>query len=73
MNDELYHVDAEPSIQAGTVLVHALTGFVDAGQAGDEIAAELGLFLAEQDSPAQRWARPSARGPGEAVTPLAQR
>ncbi|MGH3830557.1 MAG: PAC2 family protein [Pseudonocardiaceae bacterium] len=41
MNDELYHVEAEPSIQAGTVLVHALTGFVDAGQAGHLAVAHL--------------------------------
>ncbi|MEO7194461.1 MAG: PAC2 family protein [Pseudonocardiaceae bacterium] len=41
MNTELYHVEAEPSIQAGTVLVHALTGFVDAGQAGHLAVAHL--------------------------------
>jgi predicted ATP-grasp superfamily ATP-dependent carboligase len=34
VNAELYHIEAEPSTGAGTVLVHALTGFVDAGQAG---------------------------------------
>jgi predicted ATP-grasp superfamily ATP-dependent carboligase len=37
----LYRIEAEPSRQAGTVLVHALTGFVDAGQAGHLAVAHL--------------------------------
>ncbi|MGH3718490.1 MAG: PAC2 family protein [Pseudonocardiaceae bacterium] len=41
MNAELYHIDAEPTNQKGTVLVHALTGFVDAGQAGHLAVAHL--------------------------------
>jgi predicted ATP-grasp superfamily ATP-dependent carboligase len=41
MTAELYRIDAEPSTQAGTVLVHALTGFVDAGQAGSLAVAHL--------------------------------
>ncbi|MFY9808374.1 MAG: PAC2 family protein [Pseudonocardiaceae bacterium] len=41
MNAELYHIEAEPSTSAGTVLVHALTGFVDAGQAGQLAVAHL--------------------------------
>jgi predicted ATP-grasp superfamily ATP-dependent carboligase len=38
---DLYRIDAEPSAPAGTVLVHALTGFVDAGQAGQVAVAHL--------------------------------
>lgn len=34
MTADLYQFEAEPSAPTGTVLVHALTGFVDAGQAG---------------------------------------
>lgn len=34
MTDELYQIEAETSVPAGAVLLHALTGFVDAGQAG---------------------------------------
>ncbi len=34
VNAELYRIESQPSAPAGTVLVHALTGFVDAGQAG---------------------------------------
>ncbi|MGH3771122.1 MAG: PAC2 family protein [Pseudonocardiaceae bacterium] len=41
MNAELYHIEAEPSNQKETVLVHALTGFVDAGQAGHLAVAHL--------------------------------
>ncbi|PZS12185.1 MAG: proteasome protein [Pseudonocardiales bacterium] len=41
VNPELYHIEAEPSTGAGTVLVHALTGFVDAGQAGQLAVAHL--------------------------------
>ncbi|MDQ3760328.1 MAG: PAC2 family protein [Actinomycetota bacterium] len=41
MNAELYRIEAEPSIQGGAVLVHALTGFVDAGQAGQLAVAHL--------------------------------
>jgi len=41
VNDELYHIEAEPSAAAGAVLVHALTGFVDAGQAGRLAVAHL--------------------------------
>jgi predicted ATP-grasp superfamily ATP-dependent carboligase len=41
VNAELYHIEAEPSIEAGTILVHALTGFVDAGQAGQLAVAHL--------------------------------
>jgi predicted ATP-grasp superfamily ATP-dependent carboligase len=41
MNAELYRIEAEPSRQAGTVLVHALSGFVDAGQAGHLAVAHL--------------------------------
>lgn len=33
MSSELYRIEAEPPTTAGMVLVHALTGFVDAGQA----------------------------------------
>jgi hypothetical protein len=33
MSSELYRIEAEPDTRAGTVLVHALTGFVDAGHA----------------------------------------
>jgi predicted ATP-grasp superfamily ATP-dependent carboligase len=38
---DLYHIEAEPSAPTGTVLVHALTGFVDAGQAGHVAVAHL--------------------------------
>lgn len=41
VNDELYQIEAEPSTGTGTVLVHALTGFVDAGQAGQLAVAHL--------------------------------
>nr|MBA2470836.1 PAC2 family protein [Pseudonocardiales bacterium] len=41
VNVELYHIEAEPSTGEGTVLVHALTGFVDAGQAGQLAVAHL--------------------------------
>lgn len=41
VNAELYHIESEPSVRAGTVLVHALTGFVDAGQAGHLAVAHL--------------------------------
>jgi predicted ATP-grasp superfamily ATP-dependent carboligase len=41
MTAELYRIEAEPSSRAGTVLVHALTGFVDAGQAGNLAVAHL--------------------------------
>ncbi len=41
MTAELYRIEAEPSTRAGTVLVHALTGFVDAGQAGRLAVAHL--------------------------------
>ncbi len=41
MTAKLFRIDAEPSTQAGTVLVHALTGFVDAGQAGNLAVAHL--------------------------------
>jgi predicted ATP-grasp superfamily ATP-dependent carboligase len=34
VSTELYRIEAEPSTRAGMVLVHALTGFVDAGHAG---------------------------------------
>jgi predicted ATP-grasp superfamily ATP-dependent carboligase len=34
VNAELYRIEAEPLTRGGMVLVHALTGFVDAGQAG---------------------------------------
>ncbi|MFN2497350.1 MAG: PAC2 family protein [Pseudonocardiaceae bacterium] len=33
MTSELYRIEAEASVPAGVVLLHALTGFVDAGQA----------------------------------------
>jgi len=38
---DLYQIEAEPSALTGTVLVHALTGFVDAGQAGHVAVAHL--------------------------------
>jgi predicted ATP-grasp superfamily ATP-dependent carboligase len=41
VNAELYRIESEPSTLAGTVLVHALTGFVDAGQAGHLAVAHL--------------------------------
>jgi predicted ATP-grasp superfamily ATP-dependent carboligase len=41
VNTELYRIEAEPSTTAGMVLVHALTGFVDAGQAGHLAVAHL--------------------------------
>jgi predicted ATP-grasp superfamily ATP-dependent carboligase len=41
VNAELYHIEAEPSTAAGAVLVHALTGFVDAGHAGRLAVAHL--------------------------------
>jgi predicted ATP-grasp superfamily ATP-dependent carboligase len=41
VNAKLYRIEAEPARPAGTVLVHALTGFVDAGQAGHVAVAHL--------------------------------
>ncbi|HSL07740.1 MAG TPA: PAC2 family protein [Pseudonocardiaceae bacterium] len=41
MTADLYQIEAEPSALTGTVLVHALTGFVDAGQAGHVAVAHL--------------------------------
>ena len=41
MTAELYRIDAEPLIPTGPVLVYALTGFVDAGQAGHLAVAHL--------------------------------
>ncbi|MGH3899521.1 MAG: PAC2 family protein [Pseudonocardiaceae bacterium] len=41
MTADLYRVEAEPSAPTATVLVHALTGFVDAGQAGHVAVAHL--------------------------------
>lgn len=41
MTADLYRIEAEPSAPTGTVLVHALTGFVDAGQAGQVAVAHL--------------------------------
>ena len=41
MTAQLYRIDAEPSTRTGMVLVHALTGFVDAGQAGRLAVAHL--------------------------------
>ncbi|MGQ0719096.1 MAG: PAC2 family protein [Pseudonocardiales bacterium] len=41
MTADLYHVEAEPSAPTVPVLVHALTGFVDAGQAGHVAVAHL--------------------------------
>jgi predicted ATP-grasp superfamily ATP-dependent carboligase len=41
MDAELYRIEAEPLTGAGTVLVHAFTGFVDAGQAGHLAVAHL--------------------------------
>jgi predicted ATP-grasp superfamily ATP-dependent carboligase len=41
VNAELYRIESQPSAPAGTVLVHALTGFVDAGQAGHLAVAHL--------------------------------
>ncbi len=41
MTTELYRVEAEPADRAGMVLVHALTGFVDAGQAAHLAVAHL--------------------------------
>lgn len=41
VNAELYHIEAAPSTAAGAVLVHALTGFVDAGHAGRLAVAHL--------------------------------
>ena len=41
MNSELYWIEAEPSTRAGMVMVHALTGFVDAGHAGHLAVAHL--------------------------------
>jgi predicted ATP-grasp superfamily ATP-dependent carboligase len=38
---ELYRIEAEPTAGAGMVLVHALTGFVDAGQAAHLAVAHL--------------------------------
>jgi len=38
---DLYQIEAEPSALTGTVLVHALTGFIDAGQAGHVAVAHL--------------------------------
>lgn len=41
VNVELYRIEAEPPTRAGSVLVHALNGFVDAGQAGQLAVAHL--------------------------------
>ncbi|MGH3888902.1 MAG: PAC2 family protein, partial [Pseudonocardiaceae bacterium] len=41
MTADLYRIEAEPTAPTGTVLVHALTGFVDAGQAGQVAVAHL--------------------------------
>ncbi len=41
MTADLYRIEAEPSAPTGTVLVHALTGFIDAGQAGQVAVAHL--------------------------------
>ncbi|HET9255570.1 MAG TPA: PAC2 family protein [Pseudonocardiaceae bacterium] len=41
MNTELYRIETEPATGAGMVLVHALTGFVDAGQAAQVAVAHL--------------------------------
>jgi predicted ATP-grasp superfamily ATP-dependent carboligase len=41
VNTELYRIEAEPSRRGGMVLVHCLTGFVDAGQAGQLAVAHL--------------------------------
>ena len=41
MTADLYQIEAEPSALTGTVLVHALTGFIDAGQAGHVAVAHL--------------------------------
>ncbi|MGH3881780.1 MAG: PAC2 family protein [Pseudonocardiaceae bacterium] len=41
MTADLYHIEAEPSAPTAPVLVHALTGFVDAGQAGHVAVAHL--------------------------------
>ncbi len=41
VSSELYRIEAEPLTGAGMVLVHALTGFVDAGQAGHVAVAHL--------------------------------
>jgi predicted ATP-grasp superfamily ATP-dependent carboligase len=38
---DLYRIEAEPLAPTGTVLVHALAGFVDAGQAGNVAVAHL--------------------------------
>jgi predicted ATP-grasp superfamily ATP-dependent carboligase len=44
----LYRIDAEPSTRAGMVLVHALTGFADAGQAGSLAVTHLLANLEHQ-------------------------
>lgn len=41
MSSELYRIEAEPPTGSGMVLVHALTGFVDAGQAAQLAVAHL--------------------------------
>lgn len=41
MTGELYQIEAETSLPAGAVLLHALTGFVDAGQVGRLAVAHL--------------------------------
>ncbi|MGH3913911.1 MAG: PAC2 family protein [Pseudonocardiaceae bacterium] len=41
MTADLYRIDAESTASTGTVLVHALTGFVDAGRAGQVAATHL--------------------------------
>ncbi|MGH3838106.1 MAG: PAC2 family protein [Pseudonocardiaceae bacterium] len=41
MTADLYRIEAEPSALTAPVLVHALTGFVDAGQAGHVAVAHL--------------------------------
>lgn len=41
MTGELYRIEAETSAPKGAVLLHALTGFIDAGQAGRVAVAHL--------------------------------
>lgn len=41
MNRELYRIEADTSAPAGSVLLHSLTGFVDAGHAGRLAVAHL--------------------------------
>jgi predicted ATP-grasp superfamily ATP-dependent carboligase len=48
VNAELYQIEAEPSSRPNTILVHALTGFVDAGHAGHLAVAHLLANLEHQ-------------------------